>query len=113
MDVTEAPGGCGQENYDSLPDSHSFDTKCSLNVQRRREPLGASANKPDKGKEEQQQQQQQTAEGDSQQQQQRQHMVRPSVEIIIPNEIGEIRNGFQCRDSRAKLPIWRNDFVFI
>ncbi|XP_059093575.1 partitioning defective 3 homolog isoform X1 [Tigriopus californicus] len=39
-----------EENYDSLPDSQTFDSKCSLHVLRRREPLGASANKPDKNK---------------------------------------------------------------
>ena len=82
------------ENFDSL----SFDARCSLNVLRRREPLGASGNKPDRTKSEEQlaQQQQQLQQQQQQQQQEqqlagkgREEIVRPSVEVVIPNEIGE------------------------
>ncbi len=38
-----------ERDYDSeTMDSLNFDSKCSLNVMRRREPLGASGNKPEK-----------------------------------------------------------------
>lgn len=60
------------ENYDSLPDSHTFDTKCSLNVLRRHEPLGASAKNNTK------------VENSNRK------LVRPSIDIVIPNEIGPL-----------------------
>ena len=99
----EASGGGESENYDSLPDSAAFDSKCSLNVLRRREPLGASAgnnNKQEKGAkggaggEHQWSVAPAPAEDAGRAQfQQRQQMVRPSVEIVIPNEIGERAAG--------------------
>ena len=80
-----------QEQFDSLPDSQSFETKCSLNVLRRREPLGASANKPEKKVSEGGATMEVGSNGEQehQQQQQQSMMVRPSVEIVIPNEIGK------------------------
>ncbi len=100
-------GGGSSEAFDSLPDSVAAapDSKGSLNVLRRREPLGASAgnnNKQEKraggGGSEQQQQQHQLSLAPTNEvggaALQRQQMVRPSVEIIIPNEIGK-NNGFK------------------
>ena len=71
-------------------DSLSFDARCSLNVLRRREPLGASGNKPDRTKsEEQLAQQQQQPQPEQVVGNGREEILRPSVEVIIPNEIGE------------------------
>ncbi len=119
-------GGGDSEAFDSLPDSTAFDSKCSLNVLRRREPLGASAgnnNKQEKkgagggaaagpsgelaqhqwsvapqlppdGTQQLFQQQQQ--------QQLQQQMVRPSIEIVIPNEIGPL--GIHVVPSKEEGP---------
>jgi hypothetical protein len=76
------------QQLDSLPDSYSFETKCSLNVLRRREPLGASAGNS------------KAASADktvrivvesehSESIEQRNQVMRPCIEIVIPNEIGE------------------------
>ena len=77
-------------------DSLSFDARCSLNVLRRREPLGASGNKPDRTKSEEQLAQQHQQQQQQKQQEQeevvgngREEIMRPSVEVVIPNEIGE------------------------
>lgn len=92
------PHGQLGEEFDSLPDSQSFETKCSLNVLRRREPLGASANKPEKkgasagGGEGEVGHSGSMEEGGSSQQLQQQQQIlmsRPSVEVVIPNEIGK------------------------
>ena len=77
-----------ESHFDSLPDSQSFETKCSLHVLRRREPLGASANKPDKKGGEG------GAEFSAAKQQQ---IVRPSVEVVIPNEIGELPENISTK----------------
>ena len=84
-----AAAAAAAENLDSL----SFDARCSLNVLRRREPLGASGNKPDRTKSEEQLAQQHQQQQQQQQEQVvgngREEIMRPSVEVIIPNEIGE------------------------
>ena len=87
---SSAAAAAAENNLDSL----SFDARCSLNVLRRREPLGASGNKPDRTKSEEQlaqqhQQQQQQQQQQQEQQNGREEIMRPSVEVIIPNEIGE------------------------
>lgn len=82
------PSASDAENFDSLPDSQSFETKCSLNVLRRREPLGASANKPDKKELVSEEVQQASSPAKQQQQQHGQ-----TVQIVIPNEIGERRKS--------------------
>ncbi len=114
-----ASGGGGEsETYDSLPDAAAFDSKCSLNVLRRREPLGASAgnsnnNKQEKGGkaggggEHQWSVAPSSSGGEDQNnmefQQIRQHqMVRPSVEIVIPNEIGPL--GIHVVPSKEEGP---------
>eukprot|EP00095_Tigriopus_kingsejongensis_P000410 snap_masked-scaffold19_size710362-processed-gene-5.6 protein:Tk00410 transcript:snap_masked-scaffold19_size710362-processed-gene-5.6-mRNA-1 annotation:"partitioning defective 3 homolog isoform x4" len=88
-----------EENYDSLPDNQAFDSKCSLHVLRRREPLGASANKPDKTKTLEEfsnvngnpsNGKQGSLESHRPQLGQKQPMVRPSVEVILVNEIGPL-----------------------
>lgn len=120
-----------EENYDSLPDSQTFDSKCSLHVLRRREPLGASANKPDKNKALEEfpnassnhhlaSSQQPTGENrggslltagrgsQSQTGYQKQQMVRPSVEVIIANEIGKPRVFMSQGYSWKALCIFRS-----
>ena len=83
----DSSAAAAENNLDSL----SFDARCSLNVLRRREPLGASGNKPDRTKSEEQlaQQQQQQQQQQQEQQNGREEIMRPSVEVIIPNEIGK------------------------
>ena len=88
-------GGEEEESAEQNFDSLSFDARCSLNVLRRREPLGASGNKPDRTKSEEQLAQQHQQQQQKQQEQEevvgngREEIMRPSVEVVIPNEIGE------------------------
>lgn len=88
----EVPGCADEEvasrgdgsNLDSLPDSQSFETKCSLNVSRRKEPLGASTNRPERSRS--------PAAASSSTEKNKITSSEPagSFEIVIKNEIGPL-----------------------
>ena len=97
-----AAAAAAENNLDSL----SFDARCSLNVLRRREPLGASGNKPDRTKSEEQlaQQQQHQQQPEQVVANGREDILRPSVEVVIPNEIGEWSElNFQACSPKVQL----------
>ena len=91
-----------EENYDSLPDSHSFETKCSLHVLRRKEPLGASANKPEKGRGALEEATPTKDVANTPSMKRREvPMNRPTVEVVIANEIGKFFVGFDALTFRG------------